>query len=847
MRKIKLSLLISIIMFAIINIAKSQVVINEYSCANLKSYTDNFGKYEDWIELYNTTSSTVDLTDYYISDRTSKPMKWKIPVSAGTTIPANGFMIIFASNRDTAISGFFHTNFALKQTKQPTEQIVLSNPAGMIIDTVNISALQLGHSYGRVTNGASTWGVFSTPTPKTSNNAQQVKRYAVKPVFSLIPGFYNNTINVSISTTEPNSTIRYTLNGDEPTASSIVYSTSIPISSTKVLKAKVFSTQANVLPSLYEYGTYFINVNHTLEVVSVSGTQLTTLLNGNGTLRPYGSIEYFGKDKLLKENSTGEFNQHGKDSWICDQKAIDFIARDEMGDDYALRVNYVSSTPRDEYQRVLLRASGDDNYPCGNNSSNEGSAHMRDGYIHNLAKKGNLHLDVRACERVVMYVNGEYWGVYEIRENPDDHDYTKYYYNQDKYNIQYIMTWAGTWVEYGDETQTLNEWQYLYNYIMNNDMSEPANYAYVESKYNVKSLVDYVLVNSITVCTDWLNYNTGWWRGLNPKGDHKKWGYILWDNDATFDFYINYSGVPDHSATAQPCNPDNYTPYDDPEGHLKILSKLNTNPDFHQYYVNRQTDLLNTTFSCDSMLNYLDYYVSIIQPEMAQHATRWFGTYNGWNANVQTLRNFIQSRCTYLETGIKDCYNLTGPFDLTVTADSANAGSVKVNSVVINTLPWKGRYYGGINTTLTVKSYDTLVNVFDYWSATHHTFIPDSNSSSIIFSLTQADTIIAHFQQINNINENQINKYSVNVFPTAITSFVNVDFTIPEPTEINIELINLSGQKVAQLIPFTKFNSSGHYNLKLDLSKSNLKNEIYLLKFNSKKFTNSYKIVYLNN
>ena len=58
----------------------------------------------------------------------------------------------------------------------------------------------------------------------------------------------------------------------------------------------------------------------------------------------------------------------------------------------------------------------------------------------------------------------------------------------------------------------------------------------------------------MTVATDWLNYNTGWWRGLNPQGSHKKWGYILWDLDATFDYYINYTGIPNRNSNASLCD-----------------------------------------------------------------------------------------------------------------------------------------------------------------------------------------------------------------------------------------------------------------------------------------------------
>jgi len=83
------------------------------------------------------------------------------------------------------------------------------------------------------------------------------------------------------------------------------------------------------------------------------------------------------------------------------------------------------------------------------------------------------------------------------------------------------------------------------------------------TEIDVTSLVDYILINSFVVCTDWINWNTSWWRGLDPSGSHLKWGYVLWDEDATFNHYINYTGVPNENPDADPCYPEGITA--DPE------------------------------------------------------------------------------------------------------------------------------------------------------------------------------------------------------------------------------------------------------------------------------------------
>lgn len=210
----------------------------------------------------------------------------------------------------------------------------------------------------------------------------------------------------------------------------------------------------------------------------------------------------------------------------------------------------------------MFRNSGDDNYPALPDNAHEGATHIRDEYVQTLGLEGGMELDSRAVERVVLFLNGQYWGVYGMRERPVDHDYTDEYYDQGKYDIQYLSTWGNTEIEYGGD-RAQNEWIAFRDFILDNDMSDEANYQIADDSLNTLSLIDYMIVNLNVVASDWLNYNTGWWRGLDPEGKHKKWGYILWDLDATFDYYINYSGVPNTDPDAVPCDLEDIADYMD--------------------------------------------------------------------------------------------------------------------------------------------------------------------------------------------------------------------------------------------------------------------------------------------
>lgn len=713
----------------------SQVVINEYSCSNITGI-QSAGDRDDWIEFYNPTASAVNLTGYYLSDKQNNPTKWQFP--AGVSIPANGYLLVFCSGRDAVIAPGVHTNFRLNQTEP--ENIVFSNPSGTILENITLTPTQKDHSRGRTTDGASTWSLFITPTPGVANaNAQQ--DYVARPVMSINAGFYTGAQSVSITCSTPGAEIRYTTDGSDPTPSSTLYTAPVNIATTTVLRARAFLASAP--PSFIESNTYFINVNHTVPVVSIFGSDVGTLFAGSQG-DPDAVVEYFDANKQFKTEAAGQANKHGNDSWAYSQRGVDFITRDQFGYSYALKHKFFPTSNRKNYQRIILKAAACDNYPFAPGNP----AHIRDAYIHTLSDLGNLKLDERRSIFCIVYMNGQYWGVYDLREKADDKDYTSYYYDQDeKYNdateyIQYIKTWGGTWNEYGG-AQSSADWNTLRNFIMNNNTALPANWNYVDSLLNWKSLIDYFCVNSYTVNKDWLNWNTAWWRGLNPLGDKKKWRYVLWDLDATFGHYVNFTGIPDISPAADPCNAENL-PNPGGQGHTDIMSKLMENPTFKQYYISRYADLANTTFSCAYMLHVLDSMVAVIDPEMQAHITKWGGSYATWLNNVQMIRDFINQRCVQFAQGMIDCYNLTGPYNITILVDPPNSGTVDINSIHLENFPWTGTYYGGIETLLKADAYGGWE--FDYWEIAS-TPLPNEKDSSITTTFAANDVIVAHFKQ----------------------------------------------------------------------------------------------------
>ena len=941
---------------------EAQIIVSEYSSSNLNQFQDDFGKFEDWIELHNSGTTDIDLRGYGISDKEDNPQKWTIPNTL--VLPAGEYLVLWCSGRDLMNGRKLHTNFKLTQTANK-DFIVLSDPNGTIIESSPVQLTLLDHSRVKGPNGE--WMISESPTPKDANEGPMLSKYTATPELSMAAGAYPDIISVTLTNNEINSALHYTLDGTLPTQNDPIYMGGpITIAETSVLKARAYSNSNNILPGKIEYATYFINDNaFTMPVIAIGADRVQDLANGNGDLRPQGTIEFF-RDGQLSSRSYGELNRHGQDSWINDQRSLDWVSRDEMGYSKALDEQLFSYTDRDEYQRFMMRASGDDNYPANGDQDHEGSAHIRDEYVHELAHKGGLKLDVRAVERTIVFLNGDYWGVYSPRERPVDHDYTKYHYDQEKFDLQYLLTWRETWTEYGSQ-RAMDDWSEFRDFMMENDMGLPENYQQVKDNMQVLGLIDYMLVNLNTVCSDWINYNTGWWRGLNPEGGHKKWGYILWDNDATFDYYINYSGVPDISPQAEPCDIEEISefmddffmnggpgfeeidssfatfcpsvnsgdiPYSagdpyllqtlnqefdcciswsnscqnlydqfsngsidgiDPAScpsilngtspyaaddtlflevlkddisccntwdnicqetydkfaagdygeengevrvsgnfglHEKIFLKLIEESDeFRQLYYSRQADMINTVFSCDNMLNTLDSMVAIIAPEMPRHIQRWGRSVSEWEANVKRLRTFISERCESLDDGMTECYDLTGPFEVTLDIYPRGAGDIDFNTIEIKEFPWTGSYFGNMENLIDAdpnSEYD-----FIRWETTGGTPVfPDFNTERASIMLTGQDTLVAIFGLETSTEDLVEQNIDFSVFPTPSSGLVNIEYSLKESTDIQIVISDILGRELHRF-PTHKGFGGQHYDNTFDFNELGVQDGTFIVRINT--------------
>jgi hypothetical protein len=714
---------------------QAQVVINEFSCSN---YSLNVGgDNEDFIEFFNPSGAAVDIGGYFLSDAPTNPDKFEIP--AGTMVPASGYLLVMCSGEGELITNLYaggnlNTNFKINQCQG--EAIVFSDPSGAVLEQyiylTDVGTTQADHSWARTTDGAATWKICTNPTAQASNVATNMSQtYAPTPVFGNAPGFYAGGLNVNINI-PAGYDLRYTTNGYAPNAGSALYTGAIAVNNTTVIRVIAIDPSGAEAPSYIATNTYFTGADsHAIPVVSVCGDGVEDGWWGGGTEPMH--IEFFNSDGTFRVEGTGDSNEHGNDSNAYGQRGFDYITRDQMGYDYAIEAQLFAIKERDKYQRIIFKAAANDNY------SFENGAHIRDAYVHTLSQLADLRLDERTSESCIVYLNGQYWGVYDYREKVDDTDFTTEYYDQPRHFVDFLKTWGGTWEEYGDG----DDWYDLVNFATTQDMTVAANYDYVETQLNPLSLIDYFILNSYIVSMDWLNWNTAWWRGRHPDGGAKRWRYALWDCDATFGHYVNYTGIPDTGPTADPCNPESMGNVGG-QGHIPVLNALMGNDDFFATYVNRWADLGNTYFTCDYMHSVLDSMLLVIEPEMQRQCDEWGGSYAGWQAAVTEMKDFIDDRCeSSLLSGMEDCYDVT-PY--TLTLEIVGMGDVEINTIDVTPpdSPFSGWYFEELVINLTAE--ENYGVEFLYWEiVTGTAILADAENPEWGLSLEGDLTIRAHF------------------------------------------------------------------------------------------------------
>ncbi len=228
-------------------VSSGDVIVNEFLAANLTGLNDEDGEAQDWIELYNRGTDTVNLLGWSLTDNNDTPGKWTFP---STVLNPGQFLVIFASGKDRRApigTNLFHTNFKLNAFGNSLALFNAESPravAGEFAPTY--PEQRTDYSYGL--DGSNVWRYFKTPTPGGPNGNSTIVGLAPETHFSVGRGVFDTSFNLLLTTPLPGATIRYTTDGSEPTdTNGLAYAGSLLITNTAILRAAVFLT--NYLPS----------------------------------------------------------------------------------------------------------------------------------------------------------------------------------------------------------------------------------------------------------------------------------------------------------------------------------------------------------------------------------------------------------------------------------------------------------------------------------------------------------------------------------------------------------------------------------------------------------------------
>lgn len=678
----KKQLLIVLCLLASAFASSSQVLINEVCAANGDVVIDSdYYNFSGWIELYNSSAAAVNIGGYYLSDESVNKNKWRVPT--GTSIPAKGF-IIFWCDKENKTN---HTNFSLDSDG---EQVVFSNGSQLLVDKIIFPKQYTNVSYGRLADGGEIWGYMTTPTFKNKNNSDTGTERLTNPAASVSSGRYESAQTVVLSHALSDVDIYYTSDGAEPSLTSTKYKNPITINKTQTLKAKTF--KKDYLPSKAEVKTYFINEHaFTLPTLSVSTspdylwdntigiyTDGTNGVAGNCQLKAvnwnqdwdrHAVLEYFDANGEKQFDQGVDIRIGGACSRGNDQKSFVVKPDDKYGKNHINEKLFDNKTA-DRYGSFMYRNAGNDN----------NTLFFRDALIQHLAAS-QMDVDYMDYKPTVLYLNGNYWGIQNMREKIDG-DFIESNYGIDKDDIDLIDT-------YGNAIEgTPDAYNSYLNDLQQMDLSAPAAFTYIDDHIDVQEFINY-LTTEIYVCnTDWPGNNIKFWHQRSTNG---KFRWILWDTDFGLGLYAGASYA--EHPTFDFVTDDTKTDWPNPAWSTLHIRLLLQNPTFKERFIKTFATAMSTTFSPTNFNIELTKFADRIKSEIPYHKTRWGGTLDGWNKDLERAKNFIVARQPFMAQHLAEFFGLNDRIQINITSSPTDGGSVVLNNVNATTPVINGYYY----------------------------------------------------------------------------------------------------------------------------------------------------------
>ncbi len=523
---------------------------------------------------------------------------------------------------------------------------------------------------------------------------------AQEVTFSVNGGFYEEPFELTLSCDQHGKVIHYTTNGNTPTANDPIYQEPLlldeslysrsdiytihncpdelwfqPESVKKciVIRAAVFDEAGNRIGKVAT-NTYLIKSigcdAHGLPAVSICADSLDLYDYDRGIFVPGASFdpsnpgetgnyyltgrewerpvnfEFYELDNTGVNQKAG-LRTHGGNGRKLQQKCVKIYARNEYGKK-RFKHQFFETIPDSSFKHLILK-------PFTSSWTYSG---INDYISNQIAAR--LNLETVASRPVVLYLNGEYWGIYYIHEKPDER-YLEDHCHVDIDEVNLIEDWHGT-CEAGNNTNFLE----LYDFIANNDLTDPEAYAYVESRMDISNFIDYQIFEIFTANLDWPANNMRCWQ----EGDGP-WRWIFFDGDIgliqkEFDAFANAT-------------------YDGPNGYpassrsTLFLRKLLENESFKVNFINRFNQLLHSAFAYETTKPLKDKAFETLKGEIPNQVDRFHNpeSIHLWEQHIDGIDAFLSLRGKYVSEQMNDYY-LSDNYSITIDALSPSPAQSEI-------------------------------------------------------------------------------------------------------------------------------------------------------------------------
>lgn len=567
------------------------------------------GEYYDLVEVRNVSSEPLALLGYTLTDKRTELSRYSFPDV--TLAPGEHFVVYCSSRPDL---GSLHASFKVSSAG---ETLFLAKD-GTVCDLLTVPGdLKKNESYGRFDMLPR---YYPIPTPGAENGEGFPSGVAL-PEASLPSGLYPSPVTVTLT---GEGTIHYTLDGSRPTVSSPVYTGPISVGATMTVRA--FCTSEGRVGSLTAY-TYVIGAEHELPVVSVALPQHlligeTGILNNVSVTYEYEGIVTMIEGGEEKFSVPVGFRLHGNGSRAMPKQNFQLRFRSEYG---AGKLKYPLFENRsfDEYHSLLLKGGSED----------WDRAVMRDELCTAIVD-GTTALSAQAIKPVVLYLGGEYWGVYYLRERFSD-EYVASHFDVSPESVDLLHS-TGAYVQAGSAT----EYRVIRNYIDTHDMSLPENYAWLCERIDALSLIDWYVCRSFMGDKDTGNVR----RFRSSEGDGK-WRWMYFDLDWSF-----------YHTTDRPLSSIAYS-----GGDCRMFRALVSSEQGRDAFLRRYAELLSGPLSETAVIAVIDSLAAAVESEMERDRARWSKDLNGWYSAVERLRKYVRGgvRATRAIEDLREYFNLT--------------------------------------------------------------------------------------------------------------------------------------------------------------------------------------------